>query len=389
MRVCMVTLAYPKRAGDGDGAFVHELAKALTRKGLSVCVIAMHSPGAHRRETIDGIHVIRPRYLRPERLEGLRAAGAGGLPIAWRKYPLRRWQIVPLVLAHAVAICREARDCDLIHAHWTMSGVLAAFTQFVHRKPVVVTLHGTDVFQSGHYPFGKFLLNSVLSKANLVTAVSQALVAAADPRSKVRVQVIPNGVDVDRFTPSAESERMDTILYVGSLILRKGIDILLEAISLASELERFRLLIVGEGPEMARLRLTASELALDDRVQFLGVQPHDQVRVLMQRARVLVLPSLEEGMGVVLLEALACGTPVVGTTVGGIPDVITAEVGALVQPRNAKELAAAIGYVVADPNRWRAMSVAARSRAASVFSWDRVAGSIVDAYSRAIVGYQR
>jgi glycosyltransferase involved in cell wall biosynthesis len=112
----------------------------------------------------------------------------------------------------------------------------------------------------------------------------------------------------------------------------------------------------------------------------MGFQSQDQVRVQMQRARLLVLPSLEEGQGVVLLEALACGTPVVASGVDGIPEVVTDEVGVLVPPADPEALCEAILSILARPEQWDAMSRSARERAVEHYDWARLADQYVMAY---------
>jgi glycosyltransferase involved in cell wall biosynthesis len=142
----------------------------------------------------------------------------------------------------------------------------------------------------------------------------------------------------------------------------------------------FRLVLVGEGPEEQALRQLADEVDVAKRVSFLGFQPPDQVRAWMQRARVLVLPSLEEGMGVVLLEALACGTPVVGSRVDGIQDVITPQVGRLVPPADSAALSEAIQAILSDSQQWADMSQQGRHRAVTHYDWDHIATQFVNLY---------
>jgi glycosyltransferase involved in cell wall biosynthesis len=129
---------------------------------------------------------------------------------------------------------------------------------------------------------------------------------------------------------------------------------------------------VGDGPERQSLQALASELGLSESVDFAGYQPQDVVRQWMQRAKLLVLPSLEEGLGVVLLEALASGTPIVASEVGGIVDVVTPGVGVLVPPGDASGLANAIANTLLDADRWLAKSVRARDRAVELYDWDRI-----------------
>jgi len=382
MKVCFVTTAFPRWVGDGDGAFIWELVRAVARQGIHVRVVAAHSPGVPAHEYMDGIEVVRPRYWWPERWEVMRKAG-GGLPAAWQKEPLTRIQILPFLLAHMLATVRCARFCDLVHAHWTLSAGVACLGRSLHHRPVIATVQGSDIFQVPRHPVGAWLTRSILLSCDRVTALSRALKErvvelGVDPD---RVHIIPNGVDTTRFVPPDKGERENLILFVGSLIERKGVRYLLEAMpAIFGDFPDYRLVVVGDGPQAGFLRALADQLRLGERVTFVGFQPQEAIRSWMQRARLLVLPSLEEGMGVVLVEALACGTPIVASHVDGIRDVITPGVGVLVAPASSAALFAGMREILGDPVRWTAMSQSARARAVTHYGWDEIAGRFVDLY---------
>lgn len=390
MKVCMVTTAYPRWPGDGDGAFIHELCKAILQGGHTVKVVAMHAPGLAHHELIDGVSVHRPLYLWPPSAEGLRKSGAGGLPVTWRLHPWSRWQVVPFLAAHGLASLSEVRNCDIVHAHWTLSGALMGLLQPIHRRPVVTTLHGTDVFQAGRYALGSFLLEESAKRSNHVTVVSRALGNALGDSVLCPVSVIPNGVDTVWFSPPDDLVRDSLILYVGSLIERKGVKYLVEALHLLDgRLADYQLAIVGDGPLRPELEILAHRLGVSDRVGFLGAVSRDDVREHMRRARLLVLPSVEEGMGVVLIEAMACGTPVIGSDVGGISEVIDNSVGRVFPVADPVAIAGAIEAILLDEQYWARMSRAARRRAESQYSWDRVVELVLGAYNSAIDDFGR
>lgn len=382
MRVCMVTTSFPRWKGDWQGSFVFELARALLKKGVQIRVVAMHSPGAAVHEHINGIEIFRPKYWWPERWEMLRKEG-GGLPIVWQKYPLARVQILPFFVIHTLATIRYAQSFDIVHAHWTLSAGAACLGRQVHQKPIIVTVQGSDVLQVPSYPVGRWLTRKILSSCDQITALSCAL------RDKVialginpeKVRVIPNGVDTTWFVPPKEEERENLILFVGSLIERKGVKYLISAMPMILKLfPHYRLVIVGEGPQAYFLKELTNKANLTGYVSFVGSQSQEGVRAWMQRAKLLVLPSLEEGMGVVLIEALACGTPVVATYVDGIRDVVTPEVGVLVPPADSEALFKGIQEVLSDHNRWAAMSRSARERAVKCYEWGQIADKFIELY---------
>lgn len=383
MKICFVTTNFPRYLGDSEAPYVSDAVQAVSRHGHQVRVIAQHWPGGPTRERMDGIEVIRPRYWWPESWEILRREG-GGLPIAWKESWLARLQMIPFLLVHTLAVARYTRGYDVIHAQWTLSGGVAWLSRFIHHCPIVVTLHGSDVFQVASGWLGSPLTCRVLRGCDRIIAVSQALadVAARVGISPASITIIPDGVDLTRFVPMPGA-REPLILYVGSLIKRKGIIYLLEAMSqISHRYPSLHLTIVGDGVERPLLEKTSSELGLQGRVTFTGSQTTEQVRQWMQRARLFVLPSVEEGLGVVLLESLACGTPIVATQVGGIPEVVTPGVGMLVPPASPDALAEAIGSLIDDNEKWTVMSHDARKRVEQHFGWDQVAAQLIEIYEQ-------
>jgi len=382
MKVCMVTTAFPRWEGDSQGTFIWQLAQAIASYGIQVRVVAMHSPGALTYECIRGVEIFRPIYWWPEKWEILRRDG-GGLPVTWRRYPLARLQIFPFFLVHALTVTRYAQFCDLIHAHWTLSAAAAYLGQPVHQRRILVTVQGSDIFQVTRNPVGAWITRETLYRCDLIVALSRALQErvirlGVDPS---KIYVIPNGVDTTQFTPLDKKSREPLILFVGSLIPRKGVNYLLQAMPYVFlSVPEYRLVIVGEGPEKPFLHQLTKDLGIEDRVSFVGDQPHQEVKRWMQRARVLVLPSLEEGMGVVLVEALACGTPVVASCIDGIKDVVTPEVGILVPPADSKAMSEAIVEILRDPERWAEASRSARARAEMYYRWDKIAKRYVELY---------
>jgi glycosyltransferase involved in cell wall biosynthesis len=202
----------------------------------------------------------------------------------------------------------------------------------------------------------------------LSTSLQRAVEAVGIPAE--RVQIIPNGVDVAGDVPVPFDEREPVLLFVGYLIERKGVRYLLEAApAILAAHPHLRIVLIGKGPEEQPLREQAAALGIAESVSFVGFLPHAQVIEWMQRALLLVLPSLEEGQGAVLLEALATGTPVVGSNVDGIAEVITPQVGRLFTVGDAAALAAHVGDLLANPHCWQQASDAARRVALDTYDW--------------------
>jgi glycosyltransferase involved in cell wall biosynthesis len=366
---------------------VLEAARALADQGLQVRVVAMHNPGARTRERLGAVEVFRPRYLWPEHWEILQKEG-GGLPIMWESNGWTRLAIVPFMLVHAWAALQHSRGCDIIHANWTLSAALALPAKVIHRKPLVVTVQGSDLVRATRRAWIARMTRLVLRRSDQVIVLSTALrdraLALGVPAN--RVEIVPNGVDVDKFTPR-QAGREALILFVGALSEIKGVEYLVRALpAILTRRPEYRLALVGEGPQQRELMALAESLNLAEQVEFVGPQSPGQVQAWMRRAKVLVLPSIEEGLGVVLLEALASGTPCAASQAGGIPDVITPEVGVLFPPADSDALAQAVLKIIdAEPEDYAKHSRQARHRAETHFSWRVVAARLVQIY-RAVLG---
>jgi len=374
MKICVVTTVFPRWYNDGEGAFLWQFAKILRQQGLTVRVIAMHSPGTATHEFFEDIEVFRPPYWWPQAQEMLRKDG-GGLPINVRKYPLARVQLFPFAIRHLLHILRYAQDCDLIHAHFTLAAALACLGKRWHQRPVVATVHGSDIFQVPRYPGGTWFTRQTLTACARVTTVSEALFTACTKLGvpPAQMQVIPNSIDTTIFCPATATQQTrlreeSIVLFVGSLIKRKGVTYLLDAMqTVLQHCPDSRLVIIGEGPEQAGLQNQANQLGIAEKVVFMGALSQGQVRDWMQKARLLVVPSLEEGQGVVALEALACATPVIASAVGGLPDIVPATVGLLAPPADTTALAKAIIQLLRNEPQWLAFSEAARTYIMSHF----------------------
>lgn len=222
-----------------------------------------------------------------------------------------------------------------------------------------------------------------LKKASHIIALSEDLKTGTKkfgiPDEKITV--IPNGVNISQFPMGMDEPREAQIIFVGSLIERKGVNFLIEAMSIIhKECPEAKLLLVGEGKDREEYERMVSELDLGNSITFLGTQSQERVSELLRQSQLFVLPSIEEGQGVVLVEALASGTPCVGSRVGGIPDVISADVGALVVAGDVKALASAILQYLKDDHLWSQASKSARIRAQKMYNWDELAKRIVKVY---------
>ncbi len=280
---------------------------------------------------------------------------------------------------------RSSSPRTIVFHHSTVGRAAVAAARSVGARSVFVVqaLIEDRVAQSAN-PYG-LLTTSLYKRENTfslrhsdrVVCISNqiASMARAGGASLESIRVVANPVDTEFFYDRGAVRDID-LLYLGRLSVEKGVDLLLQALS-GIEL-RGRIVIAGDGPEGARLRAAAEQKALS--VEFVGHVDHDEARDLLCRSRLLVVPSRSEPQGVVVLEALASGTPVIGSNVGGIPDMIRdGENGWLVRPQNSDDLRRAILKAFQDPAKLDDMRTLAR-QSVKGYSLQELGGSITAAY---------
>jgi len=356
-RTLVVSGLYPSRARPTFGVFVENRLRQLAASGTVVpwvlAPLPWCPPGADRHpawrplartpafERRHGIRVDYPRYLHLPRL---------GVPI-------QPWAIYRALAPRLARALRDGARIDLIDAHYVYpDGVAAALLARRFDLPLVLTARGSDLNQIAREPVPRRWIRWAIGRAQGLVAVCSALARVfeelgADPG---RVRVLRNGVDLELFRPLDQTRLRaalrlagPVLLTVGQLVERKGVHLVIDALA---RLPGHTLLVAGDGPERAALAERARRLRLEARVRFLGEIPHERLADLYNAADCLVLASSREGWANVLLEAMACGTPVVATAVWGTPEVVAApEAGRLVAERSAPALAAAIRDLLAAP----------------------------------------
>jgi glycosyltransferase involved in cell wall biosynthesis len=273
---------------------------------------------------------------------------------------------------------------DVLHAHWWFpAGVVGGWSRLVRRTPMVTTLHGTDIRMARAYPAARPLFRRVIRRSAAVTAVSRWLAAEAQEMSGIMPRVAPMPVETTIFTPRSGSPPGDRLLFVGRLTKQKGVDVLLRTLAILPP--HFDLDVVGDGEEREALGSLARTLGVDARVVWHGAQPAEALPEFYRSALALVVTSVDEGLGLVAVEAQLCETPVVAFASGGLIDVVEHGVtGMLVESRDPGALASAVEAVRARPDRGAMLGRAGRERALSIFEPAVVARRYLDIYRSAI-----
>jgi glycosyltransferase involved in cell wall biosynthesis len=329
-----------------------------------------------RKETRHGIEVHHPRYFLPPRV------GMSVAPVA----------LALAALPAVRALRRTGFDFDLIDAHYYYpDGVAAVLLARWLDRPVTITARGTDLNLIPSFALPRRMIRWAARHAEASIGVCKALTDVlrqfdVDGR---RLHVMRNGIDLERFAPLPPDEARarvgigggPVILSVGQLIERKGHHLLVEAMpAVLAKHPSARLVIVGEGPDREKLQAAVRGLGVGDRVTLAGSVPNQQMAMWYSAADLLVLASSREGWANVLLESMACGTPVVATRIWGTPEVVSERaVGLLVDRREAPALADAVLEAL-----WEPRDRAEVRRYAERFGWHETSVAQLELFRRLV-----
>lgn len=346
-----------------------------------------------------------PLYVGRERLDA-GPSGAESVSLSdlnsQRRTTARLWQVLSRDPRPYLALLRD-RDPKLIHAHF---GVDAVYAQPLANRldiPLITTFHGFDATMSTPALLRSrkpawwnyvFFRHALAAEGALFLCVSEYIqrrvVALGFPDQRTRVHYI--GVDTDKIRPATKVTDKPTIIHVARLVEKKGTRDLIDAVAIvARSISDVELKVVGIGPLDGALRKLSHERGLENVVHFLGAQPHAQVLHLISQASILALPSVEarsgdaEGLGMVLLEAAACGVPAVANRHGGIPEVVLdGMTGSLCAEHDVQGLAAALTELLRNDSLRRRMGDAARDRAERHFNLKRQSFALESAYQEVL-----
>lgn len=314
------------------------------------------------------------------------------------EYPL--FEHPPYSLALAVAIHDTVRkhDLDVFHVHYAIPHATSAW---IAREmlaesglPVVTTLHGTDITLVGLHPSFHGITRFSILKSDAITAVSTYLKDKTVGDFGVpadRVDVVPNFVDTSVYHPGKEPCHRETLAPGGEKILMhisnfRAVKRVLDTIEILARVHKripSRLILIGDGPERIRVQERAEDLGVADQVAFLG--RHDSVAELLSCADVFLLPSSKESFGLVALEAMACGVPVVASNIGGVPEVVPAgEAGFLCPMGDVEAMAEAVSQILSDQELHDQFALNAQAVVAENFTAEHVVPQYEKIYRRVI-----
>ncbi|MGH7385495.1 MAG: glycogen synthase [Candidatus Rokuibacteriota bacterium] len=385
MRILLLSREYPPHVYGGAGVVVDHLSRALARRASVEVRCFGENQQAQPHLTVRG-------YAPWARLQG---------------GPEAPYAPALESLSVGLAMARDPVTADVVHTHTWYVGLGGMLVQSIHDVPLVVTLHSleplrpwkADQLGTG-YAVSSWAERLAVERADRVIAVSAQMRTDITTHFRVdpdRVVVIHNGVDAEAFARTEGREALARhgvlppyVLFVGRISEQKGIFQLLEAARALPE--GVTLVLCASSPDTPELR-SRLEAAVAGRPEIRWINamlPVPEVVQLYSHAAVFVCPSIYEPFGLINLEAMACGTPVVASRVGGIPEVVVdGETGRLVEPGDTAALGQALRLALADLGRARRMGEAGRRRVEAHFSWERIAEHTLAVYRDAIESHRR
>ncbi len=373
MKILTFTTLYPNAARPHHGVFVETRLRHLLESDRVDAQVVAPVPLFPSGNARYGRYAAFARTPREEQRHGIKVTHPRYLSV-----PKFGMNVAPLLLAAAVRpmverIVRQGYDFDILDAHYFYpDGVAAAMIGRKLNKPVMITARGTDINLLPQFAIPRRMIQWAARHASALVTVSAALKTAlvqlgADGS---KISILRNGVDARLFRPvdrTLHRARLGlsgtVLLMVGNLVALKGHELVLRALG---EFPEASLLVVGDGEEQGKLIALAEELRIQHRVRFIGAMPQEELVAIYGAADALVLASSREGWPNVLLEAMACGTPVVSSSVGGTPEIVAApEAGVLMTERSPRGVADALKRLFQNyPERSMTRRYAER------FSWD-------------------
>lgn len=397
--ILVTATTFPRWENDTEPNFVFVLSKLLASHGHKVVVLVPHFYKARKYEIMGNVKVYRFSYFFPYKMQKL--CYEGGIFGNLKKHKIAMIQL-PLLIAfeffNMIKLVKKEK-IDVVHAHWILpQGFLAYLCKKLFKVPYVATAHAGDIFPLKS-SFFKFF--SVLAVKNSDFCTANSSYTKKELKKilvKKEISIIPMGVDLQLFTQKNKNTglrrkfgiKKEFILSVGRLAEKKGIKYLVMAMKdVIKEFPESKLIIVGDGPERSNLEILTKELSLGKNILFVGKIENKHLPEFYATADLFVGPSIiaesgdTEGLGVVFLEALASGTCVIGSNVGGIPDIIEHNrTGLLVKQKDSAQLSKSIIRLLHNEKLRKNLALNGHRKVKDLYSWDLIGKKFNEMFSQ-------
>ena len=387
VRVLFVVTAYPRFEGDVITPWLVELVQRLRRRGVEVSVLTSAYRGLGD-QVIAGVRVFRFRYFfkRFERLTHEETAVD-----RMKRGPVNFLLPLFYLVFGSRAIVRLTRRerFDIIHVHWPFPHILlGVLGQRFGRALLYSSFYGVEIrLLKRKLAVLRKPFTCLVNRSDRITAISNHTAQGLSGIVRKPVAIIPFSAAIDGRR--ARTRDRQEIIFVGRLVSRKGVRYLLDGFHRVHQALPHRLVIIGSGPRRAELEAQARQLGIAHRVFFTGTIPDEARNEHYRSCSFLVLPAVydekgdTEGLGVVLLEAMSCGKPVIASGIGGITDIVAdRKNGLLVPPADAEALGRAIKTLAQHDGLRRQLGRAARKTVDEKFNWDKIVDDLLRLYGR-------
>jgi glycogen(starch) synthase len=395
MNVVILSWEYPPRIIGGLGTHVHKLAVNLARMGVNIHVITKDAPDAPDYEQSEGVQIHRVPLYAPE-------------------IPQDEW--VPWTLQFNVALLERAvplineriGKVHVLHAHDWLVAHAGIALKHAYRIPLVATIHATEYGRhQGHLPGP--MQKTIHQIEWWLTFESVRTIACSNyMRDEVvhifelpedKVTVIPNGIEYELFKTDADSARIRKqfiepdsrmVFFVGRLVYEKGVQTVIEAMpKVLEEVPDLRFLVAGTGPHARALQVMIDEFGMSEKIKLLGFVDADKLVKFYKCADITVVPSIYEPFGMVVLEAMVAGCPVIVADTGGLKEIVVhEETGLCFKPNDSESLAQAMIRVLTDDELAQRLTGDAHRFIGEKYNWERIARHTMDVYERSIKEYE-
>jgi glycosyltransferase involved in cell wall biosynthesis len=358
MKIAIIVSRFPPKWLAGTEIGTYNLAKHLVKRGHEIHVITSRDEGQSNFDKENGFYVHRLAWSKIRFI---------GMLLFWMKFSLKIRTIKP----------------DIVQVQDLSMAIPALVLRQTLNIPYVVW--GQNDPEYGLNRFERITIKPKLHNADAILALTENMRLKLKNIYNTEIYIIPNGIELEKYNDVTiySDRKTDTknILFVGSLYPVKGVQYLITAMKkIHDEFPDARLIIVGDGDERERLAAQSIQLDIQKYVQFVGKVPHEKVKTFMKQADVFVLPSLSEGLPNVILEAMACGLPIVASSVDGIPDIIKNGIhGYLVEVKKPDEIAEKILILLRNDQLRNEIS---RTNLAEVkgYAWDSIIFKLENIY---------
>jgi len=381
----MLTWEFPPRIVGGIARHCEGLAKALSSQGHEVHVVTLDLPGIPYYEEVDGVKIYR-------------TAAQLGHPnfITWT-----------LLFNHFLEkrmaeLCRKI-EYDVLHVHdWLTAPSGISFKYFL-AKPMVLTVHSTEYGRSSLHSPDSYAIDGIewwaTYEANKIVVTTEFMRREVCDHFRVpweKVVIVPNGIDLKKFPESVDRETVRRrygihpherlVLCVGRLVPQKGVEYLIRAVPLIVQRHHnAKFIIVGDGWLKSHLEYLARSTDQGWKISFTGFIPDSELVALLMSADVLVVPSIYEPFGIVAIEGMAAGVPVVATQIGGLEEIIEHDkIGILVYSRNPESIAWGVDRVLSDPGHSKWLIQNALEKVQKTYSWEAIAMKTIKVYEEVV-----